>query len=185
MQRIIVIGCCGAGKSTLALEVAKRLALPLHHLDRLFWRPNWEESAPEEFRARQEAILGEPSWIIDGNYGSTLHLRLEACDTVIYLDLPLRICLWRVLKRSLFRQTRPDMADGCVERFDLAFYRYVLNFPRDHRPRIEKLLADKTHCTVHRLSSPKEVRAFLSSLSRQAITNNPVTTSHDSRRNRI
>ena len=61
MQRIIVIGCCGAGKSTLALEVAKRLALPLHHLDRLFWRPNWEESAPGEFRAKQEAILRQPS----------------------------------------------------------------------------------------------------------------------------
>jgi hypothetical protein len=69
------------------------------------------------------------------------------------------------------------MADGCVKRFDLDFYRYLLTFPHGHRPRIERLLADCTHCTIHRLSSPKEAHAFLSSLSRQAITNNPVTTS--------
>lgn len=164
VQRIIVIGCCGAGKSTVAREVAERLALPLHHLDRLFWLPNWEERDREAFTRDQEAILREPAWIIDGNYGSTMGLRLAACDTVIYLDLPLHVCLWRVLKRSLARNPRPDMAEGCVERIDWEFYRYVLRFPREHRPSTEILLAPATHCTIHRLRNRKEIQTFLSAL---------------------
>lgn len=164
MERIIVIGCSGAGKSTLSRELAERYSLPLHHLDRLFWLPNWEERDCDEFRTAHDEIIQHPRWIIDGNYGSTMASRLAACDTVVYLDFPVRTCFWRVLKRCLLRRNRPDMAEGCEERIDFDFLRYVLNFRRDHRPRTERLLNDTSHCKVHRLGGPKEVRAFLSDL---------------------
>jgi adenylate kinase family enzyme len=164
VQRIIVIGCCGAGKSTLAREMSQRLSLPLHHLDRLYWLPGWKELDRESFAHAQRAIIEEPAWILDGNYGSTMDLRLAACDTVVYLDLPTHTCFWGILQRRFARAPRPDMAEGCVERFDWEFYRYVFAFRRDHRPRTEKFLAQATHCTVHRLRSRREIRTFLSSL---------------------
>ena len=164
MRRIIVIGCCGAGKSTLARELGTRLALPVHHLDRLFWLPDWQECDHEEFVRDQKRILEGPAWIIDGNYGSTMRLRLNACDTVLYLDFPLRTCLWGVLKRIYSRKPRPDMADGCAERFDWEFLRYVIGFRRHHRPHTEKLLRTAYSGTVHRFRSRRDLRKFLSAL---------------------
>lgn len=164
MQRIAVIGCSGAGKSALSFQLADLLDLPLHHLDKLFWLPDWKVRDPAEFRELHDNITRESRWIIDGNNGSTMESRLAACDTVIYLDFPTRIFLWRVLRRSLGKKVRPDMAEGCHERIDLEFCRYVLTFRRKHGPRIEQLLARLSHCSIHRLVSPKDVRSLLSTL---------------------
>lgn len=170
MRRILVIGCSGAGKSTLSRCLAERLQLPVYHLDRLFWLPGWQQRESEEFLEEQETLLREPAWIIDGNYGSSLHLRLAACDTVVYLDLPLRTCFAGVLRRRFTRAPRPDMTEGCPERFDWEYYRFVFNYRRQHRPRTERLLAQVRHCTIHRLRSRREVREFLATVA--PITNN-------------
>jgi adenylate kinase family enzyme len=171
MKRALVLGCPGAGKSTLSKELAASTGLPLVHLDQIFWRPGWVEPSKEEWRLQVAAELAKPEWILDGNFGSTLLQRLEAADTVILLDLPRMVCLLRVLERifvSLGRQ-RPDMAEGCAERFDLKFLLYVWNFGKNHRPklleRFEAFAGEKIL-----LRSPAEVRQFLQSMKRDART---------------
>ena len=89
MRKVLVIGSGGAGKSTFASKLSKRTGLPLIHLDSLYWRPGWIETSTAEWDQTIEHLLGRDTWIMDGNYGRTLERRLAACDTVIFLDLPL------------------------------------------------------------------------------------------------
>jgi len=162
MKRILVIGCSGAGKTTLAKELGERLALPVHHLDRLWWRPGWVEGSCEAFDAKLAEILKTDRWVIDGNYNRTLPERLNYADTVIVLDYSRTLCMYRTLKRILrfYGSARPDMADGCPERFDGQFLRYVWNFNRDMRPRLEAAL-DGFPGELVRLKTPRETAAFL------------------------
>ena len=163
MQRILIIGCSGAGKSTLARKLGEKTGLPVVHLDALFWKPGWVESEREVFDARVLAELEKPAWIIDGNYARTLPVRLEKCDTVIYLDFPRWLCILGVLKRVLttYGTVRPDMPEGCPERFDWEFLKWVWNFNRNNREKtwaqLEKLPAEK----VMILKNRREVRRFL------------------------
>ncbi|MES2626184.1 MAG: AAA family ATPase, partial [Pseudomonadota bacterium] len=90
MQRIAIIGCGGSGKSTLANTLGQKLGLPVHHLDQLYWRPTWIETPKAEWESLQQQLCNQPAWIIDGNYGGTMDLRLAAADTVIFLDMPTR-----------------------------------------------------------------------------------------------
>src|SRR5688500_12440346 len=118
MQRILVIGSGGAGKSTFAAELARRLALPLIHLDALYWKSEWTPTPKDKWaRLVAKAAAGE-RWIMDGNYGGTLDLRLGYCDAVVFLDMPRLLCLWRVVRRSIrfHGRSRPEMSDGCPER---------------------------------------------------------------------
>jgi adenylate kinase family enzyme len=101
---------------------------------------------------------------MDGNYGGTLERRLEACDTVVLLDLPRALCLRRVIKRRvLFRgRARPDMNEGCRERLTWEFVRWVWTYPRERRPAVlEKLGRLDEGKRVFRLRSPREVEVFL------------------------
>jgi len=155
MKRVLIIGPCGSGKSTLARELAPRMGLPLVHMDQLGWQAGWVETEKAELNARLAKAVAEDQWLIEGNYGSTLLPRLERADTVIYLDFPIRLCLWRLVRRirSNRGQSRPDMPEGCPERFDLAFFWYVMNWNTGPRVRTEAKLApflDK----VIRLRSP-------------------------------
>ena len=163
MQRILIIGCSGAGKSTLARKLGEKTGLPVVHLDALFWKPGWVESEREVFDAKVLAELEKPAWIIDGNYARTLPVRLEKCDGVIYLDFPRWLCILGVLKRVLttYGTVRPDMPEGCPERFDWEFLKWVWNFNRNNREKtwaqLEKLPAEK----VMILKNRREVRRFL------------------------
>ena len=155
MERVLIIGPCGSGKSTLARELAPRMGLPLVHMDQLGWQAGWVETEKAELRARlAEAVAGE-RWMIEGNYGSVLPPRLERADTVIYLDFPIRLCLWRLIKRivTLRGQSRPDMPEGCPERFDLAFFWYVMTWNTGPRVRTEAHIAPHA-AKVIRLRSP-------------------------------
>jgi adenylate kinase family enzyme len=139
MRRVLVIGCGGAGKSTFARELAARVGLPLVHLDQLYWRPGWTPTPLPEWEALvREAVAGE-RWVIDGNYGGTLALRLEAADTAVFLDVPRRTCLRRVVVRGVRGRGRPraDLAPGCPEKLpDLEFLRWIWSYPRHVRPRM-------------------------------------------------
>ena len=114
MQRIIIIGICGAGKSWLAKKLGIKLNRPVYHLDHLYWKPGWKESRPEEWHPKLKNILKENNWIIDGNFSSTLELRLKRADTVILLAfnrwIALRSAIWRSL--SKLGQNREDMTPG-------------------------------------------------------------------------
>lgn len=129
MKKIMVVGVsAGVGKSTFARTLGEKLDLPVHHLDSFHWKPGWVEADKNEFREVIEKLVKEDAWIIEGNYSSTIDLRLAEADTLIYLELPLRICLYRVLKRWLTNigRTRPDMGEGCPERMEWEFLKFII-----------------------------------------------------------
>jgi adenylate kinase family enzyme len=168
MERIMIIGCGGSGKSTLARRLSQTTGLPVHHLDRLFWKPGWTETPKTEWASLQERLCREPRWIIDGNYGASLALRLEACDTVVFLDMPTVTCLLGGIRRFLaFRgRTRPDVGDGCPEKLTGEFLRWILTYRRKRRPGIlNRLHALDGEKKVVILSSRRAVRRFLAGAS--------------------
>ena len=166
MERIIIIGCSGAGKSTLARQLGEKTGLPVVHLDALFWKPGWVESDRGEFDAKMLAELEKPRWIIDGHYARTLALRLEKCDGVIYLDFPRWVCILGVLKRVLttYGTVRPDMPEGCPERFDWEFIKWVWNFNRNNREKIRAQLDALPGEKVTVLKNRREVKRFLAQI---------------------
>jgi adenylate kinase family enzyme len=165
MQRVLVIGSGGAGKSTFATALGQRLGIPVVHLDAQYWRSGWVATPSEQWHARVAELVAGDRWIMDGNYGGTLTQRLAACDTVIFLDLPRTTCLWRVVRRT-FRyagQSRPDMTPGCPERLTWAFAWWVWTYPTARRPRVLAQLAEVSRTArVVRLRSAREVAHFLS-----------------------
>lgn len=167
MKRIAIIGCGGSGKSTLARQLGEILGIEVIHLDRLNWQPGWVATPKEEWEALQEEIVQRDSWIIDGNYGGTMTIRLAAADTVIFLDYPTLTCLYRALKRRiLYRgRNRPDIGPGCPEKIDLSFIKWIWEYRRTRRPsvlnRIEQHSSGKK---VIILRNPREATAFLREL---------------------
>lgn len=143
MQRILILGNCGAGKSTLARELHARTGIELIHLDRHYYLPGWQQPTEQAWRDTVRQLVDRPRWIMDGNYAGTLDLRLPRADTVFFLDRSAPRCAFRVLRRwwSAPGATRPDMAPGCGERFDLAFLRYVWTYNRRRRPALLRQLA--------------------------------------------
>lgn len=165
MRRVLIIGPCGAGKSTLATKLGERLGLPICHLDQLKWQPGWVECSSQDFERKLARVVDQDRWLIDGNYGGSLALRLPRADTVVYLDYPIRLCVLRLLRRiATWRgRTRPDMTEGCPERFDLGFLLYLLRWNAGPRPRTEQRLRGYENKVV-RLKSPAELDAWLASL---------------------
>ncbi len=137
MERVIVIGCPGAGKSTFARRLRDRTGLPLHYLDRLWHKPDRTNVSTEEFDRSLGEILNTDRWIIDGNYQRTLEPRLIACDTVFFLDYPVELCLEGA--RARVGAVREDMPWVELE-FDPEFRQWILDFPAAQRPRIYELL---------------------------------------------
>ena len=166
MERVVIIGCGGAGKSTLARSLGEKTGLPVVHLDKLFWKPGWVESTREEIDGTIQREINKARWIIDGNYNRTLSMRMARCDTVIYLDFSRFACLAGVLKRVLTTHgtVRPDMGDGCPERFDLEFLKWVWNFNKTKRKQYYELLNSLEDKNVIILRSRREVNAFVKNL---------------------
>ncbi len=168
MQRVLIIGPCGSGKSTLARQLGERLGLPVFHMDQLKWQPGWVESSKDEIRDRLAAITITDRWLIDGNYGGTLAPRLARADTVVYLDFAISLCLTRLVKRiwTYRGRSRPDMPEGCPERFDFAFLLYVMQWRFGPGPRTEAALKGHEQKVI-RLTSPAALDRWMDSL-RQA-----------------
>ncbi len=132
MQRILIIGCPGAGKSTLAPQLSERLNLPVYHLDNAYWLPGWVGPDKNEFRQKLKEIVDRPRWIIDGCYSSTFNIRFPKADTIVHLDYSRGLCMYRTLKRIAlnFGRVRPDSGAGCPEQIDFEFIKYVWEFRR-------------------------------------------------------
>ena len=167
MERILIIGCGGAGKSTLAQQLGKKLNLPVVHLDKLFWKPGWVASPREEMNEKIRIELEKPQWIMDGNFNHTIPERIKYCDTVIYLDFSRFACLRGVCKRILttYGTVRPDMGEGCPERFDLDFLKWVWNFNKKNRESYYRLLNETEGIQTIVLKNRRMVKRFLQSLS--------------------
>lgn len=164
MQRILVIGSGGAGKSTFAAQLAQRTGLPLVYLDRHYWRAGWIEPSQDEWLATVDELVAGERWIMDGNFGGTMKRRLAACDTVVFLDVSRWLCLWRVVARRLRHRgvARPDMTPGCHERLDASFLAWIFNYPQRSRPKVLRRLAGlRPDQRAVVLRSGREVEEFL------------------------
>ena len=167
VKKVVVIGSSGAGKSVFSSRLGEITGLPVIHLDKYHWRPGWTEPPKDEWRRRVEELAGGDSWIIDGNFGGTMEIRLGKCDTAILLDMPRYVCVWRVIKRVIkyYGRTRPDLASDCPERIDLSFIKWVWKFPTDTRPAvIERLSRVADSVSIVRLTSAADVDRFLASV---------------------
>lgn len=168
MQRVLVIGISGAGKSTFSRALANMTGLPLIHLDKEFWRPGWVQTPRLDWRAKVTELAAGERWIMDGNYDSSLDLRLPRADTVLWFDYPMLRCLRRAMWRATttYGRVRTDMAEGCAERIDLEFLRYIWTFNAKQRPRVVAALARfGGHVTPVVFRRDGEAARFLSALS--------------------
>ena len=166
MERIMIIGCPGSGKTTLALALKEKLGLPVVHLDQLWWTGNWENVTREEFDSRLATAVNLDQWIIDGNFSRTIEMRLQRCDTIIYLDFDRWACLWGVICRVIrnYGKHRPDMGGNCPERFDPEFLKWIWNYNEENRVRNYTWIAQAPHAKSILLKNRKEVKQFLESL---------------------
>ena len=172
IQKILIIGSGGAGKSTLAIEIGHILSLPVIHLDALNWQPGWVAMPKEEWHKVVEDLVQQECWIMDGNYAGTMELRLQACDMVIFLIFSKWICLYRMFKRVIryYGQTRPDLGPGCPEQLpDWSFIRWIWTYPKLRMPKVlEMLRAYEDQKTVVFLRSPAETQRFLATMGRRS-----------------
>ncbi|QAS52610.1 topology modulation protein [Halobacillus litoralis] len=168
MQRIMVLGVSsGVGKSTFAKELGRLLDIEVYHLDRFYWEPGWKEAALEDFRARQQEVIQEKAWIIEGNYSNTYDIRADKADTIIYLELPLHVCLFRVFKRRFtYRgKTRADMGEGCEEKLDADFLKFIWKTYHPRKGKMQQRFQEFQNIgqqkDVIQLKSKKEIDTFL------------------------
>lgn len=164
MKKIAIIGSPGAGKSTLARRLGSILKIKVIHLDRHFWEPGWEEKPRETRREILQDLVQKNWWIIEGTYLNTSDIRLNAADTIIFLDMPGFLCFRRVIRRHFKypRQPRPDLPKGCKDKLGLYYLIKVMGFPFVSRKRIErKLLEFEDSKKIIRLHSKDEVERFL------------------------
>ncbi len=168
MKRVLVIGSSGAGKSTLAMAIAERTGLPLIHLDNEFWHPGWVETPAEDWPRKVVDLVARDAWVMDGNYSATFPIRMARADTIILTKRPRWLCLLRAMWRSAkyFGRVRPDLAEGCPERFSLEFYKWIWDFPSRSEQKINEAMATiGAHATQIVIKSDSEARAFLDTFS--------------------
>ena len=161
MNKVIIIGCPGSGKSTFSKELQTKTGMPLFHLDMLFWNADKTHVTREVFDQRLAVILKQDSWIIDGNYGRTLETRLKECDTVFLLDFPVDICLSGVNAR--IGKPRDDMP-WVEQEFDKEFKKWIIDFPNNELPYIYTLLEKYKHKHLIIFKSHEQINEYLKTM---------------------
>ncbi|MDK4702385.1 AAA family ATPase [Rhizobium sp. CNPSo 4062] len=171
-DRILIMGCSGGGKTTLAQKIVAFLDLPYISMDReFFWLPGWVKRDKAEERALIAAKVAEDRWLIDGTGPSTFDLRLPRTELVLWVRMPRWICMWGALSRALrwLGRSRPDMAPGCPERIDWEFLRYIWDWEQKFAPKVLAGLAQHgPDVPVLQLKSRGEMRQLLDLLGRPA-----------------
>ena len=167
MRRVLVVGSGGSGKSTFSVTLGRILGLPVHHLDRLYWKPGWQKPDARTFQSTLLDIVNDDAWILDGNYRRTFDLRAARADTVIYLDMPTITCMTGILARRLNarHRSRPDLPSGNMDRLTFDFVVYVLTFRILKRPELVRRLAElPSGIEVVKLASRKAADEWLEEL---------------------
>lgn len=161
-ERIMVIGSGGAGKTSFARQLAELTGLPLIHLDRHHWKPGWEPTPEEEWANVVQSLASGDRWIIDGNYGRTLALRVSRCDAIVFFDFGRFSSLWGAIKRWMLKRPRPDMVEGNPERLDPRFLLWIWNYPKLSRPQVlEAIQKAGPEVEVVTVRNRREVRELL------------------------
>jgi adenylate kinase family enzyme len=164
MQRLVIVGCSGSGKSRLAAALGHRRSLPVIHADREFWQPGWTDPDNDAYRAKIDRLTTSDAWIFDGAPGRVPDIVLPRADAVVWIEQPAWLCAARAYVRmfAYLGRTRPDMAEGCPERLNLRLWSYARTFDTVMRPRLEGWLAQYApNVPVTRLRGDGEVAAFL------------------------
>ena len=171
-KKIMIIGCAGSGKTTLAFTLHEKLHLPIIHLDQHYWKQNWQRSSLDEFTQKHDQLCLENSWIMEGSYMKLLESRAAQADMIIFLDIPRYICLWRVIKRAIFNlgKTIPGNPEDCPqELFNfkfLQFLHWIWDFNRRYKQTTLDLLNKwKDNKKVYIFKTQKEADQFLRNLS--------------------
>jgi adenylate kinase family enzyme len=167
VEKVVVVGCCGSGKSYVAREIGRLTGAPVTHLDAIYYDDEWNAAPMDGFADAQHELVARPRWVIDGNYNSTLEIRLRACDTVVFLDLPTRSCLWGMLSRQLRHGAGQNSTNGVYNRINTDVVKYVRGYRRSMRPRVlAKFDEYAGHARVVSLRSRAHARQWLAELGR-------------------
>ena len=158
MKKIIVIGCPGSGKSTVSRTLHNKTGIPLYHLDMMYWNSDKTTVEKSVFLERLSVVLEKDEWIIDGNYGSTMELRMVACDTVIFLDYPLDVCLDGIKERR--GKSRSDMPWIETEE-DAEFIEFIKNYNEQQKPKVLELLKKYSDKNIIIFKSREQADLFL------------------------
>ncbi len=158
MKKVIVIGCPGSGKSTVSRALHNKTGVPLYHLDMMYWNADKTTVKKSVFLERLSAVIEKDEWIIDGNYGSTMELRMAACDTVIFLDYPLDVCLDGIKERR--GKPRSDMPWIETEE-DAEFIEFIKNYNEQQKPKVLELFEKYSDKTIIIFKSREQADTFL------------------------
>ena len=164
MKKVAIIGCGGSGKSHVSRQLGSALNAKVTHLDEVYYDDEWNPLPSEKFEALQRELVSGSAWVIDGNYNSTLQIRLEACDTAVFLDLPTWQCLWGIFSRQI-RHGAGQQAGGIYNRLTWNFVKYVASYRRTMRPKaLAKFDEYAGHADVVMLRSRRKVRRWLATV---------------------
>ena len=161
MKKVIIIGCPGIGKSTFDRTLREKTGLPLYYLDQMYWNSDRTHVDQDLFHEKLQAALQQEEWIIDGNFASTMEWRLSACDTVIFLDYSLEVCLSGIDARR--GKSRPDMPWIGLED-DESFISFIRKYNEESRPQVLALLARYPDKQLIVFRNRDEASAFLENL---------------------
>ena len=164
MKKVIVIGCPGSGKSTFSKALHKITDIPLFHLDMIFWNADKTTVEKTVFLDRLLKIVQKDEWIIDGNYASTMELRMQACDTIIFLDYPLDVCLNGIKERK--GKPRSDLPWIEPDEDDVEFIEFIKNYNSQSRPKVMELLDSYSHKDIIMFSTRTQAEEFLIKIQR-------------------
>ncbi|EPZ5406243.1 AAA family ATPase [Listeria monocytogenes] len=162
-EKVLIIGPNGDGKSTFATELGKHYDFEVCHLDKLFWQENWNAVAKADFEDKVDNIMSsKKKYIIDGDYFFNLEKRLEHADLVIWIKIPLFLCVANIIKRRFKYMTnvRPDVTEGCDEKLNLSFLLYALKYNKRSGKQTKELLDNVYDKELFVIDSYKKLKSY-------------------------
>lgn len=173
-SRVAIIGSPGSGKTTLSVQLADLLGMQPVHLDKLLWQKGWVLLPAEQRKQTHDNLIAQQQWLIDGMWGSLVADRYDRATVVIHLDYNPLLCLYRAYKRCVRSngQTRFDMADGCPDKMDKEFVRYILGFRRNMGKKLRLLEQSHSDVVLFKMRTPAQTKRFLQQLQNYIAANN-------------